>query len=372
MNNEAVPVEALNDEQLLGLHALTEDVAKFCQNQLKGYLDTMAVLLAGLALGIAAPAAAQPSEPFPPGPIRLIVGFGPGGDYDLWARTLARHYGRHLPGKPTVITQYMQGAGSYVAAGHMANVAPRDGSVIAVISRDVALGPLTRTTAAPFDPRTLSWLGSPSTETNVCIAYHTAAVKTVQDLFEKPLIVANSGAGTGTYTYPKVLGALLGMKFKIVGGYSSSAEVFLAMERGEVEGFCESLDSIRNRRPDWIPSKTVAVLFQGGAAPHPDLKGVPFISDLARTPVERRIIEFLYAGQGIGRPFVAPPGLAPDRLQRLRGAFAATMTDPEFVAEAKRNGLTIDPVSGEQLAARVEEIYATPKPIVDKVAAMIK
>ncbi len=333
---------------------------------------TRTAALAGLAVAVATAASAQPSAPVAGGTVHLIVGFGPGGDYDLWARTLARHYGKHLPGNPSVVPQYMPGAGSYVAAGHMANVAPRDGSVIAEISRDAVLGPLTRTTAAPFDPRTLSWLGSPTTETNVCIVYHTAQVKTAQDLFVKPLTVANSGAGTGTYTYPKVLGALLGMKFKIVGGYTSSAEVFLAMERGEVEAFCESLDSIRNRRPDWIPNKTVSVLFQGGARPHPDLKGVPFIPDLARTPEQRQIIEFLYAGQGIGRPFIAPPGLSPDRLKLLRDAFAATMTDPDFVAEAKRNRLAINPVSGEQLTAQVKTIYATPKAIVDKVAAMIR
>ncbi len=326
--------------------------------------------LVGLAIALTASAAAQTGEPF--STIHLIVGFGPGGDYDLWTRTLAHHYGKHLPGHPTLVPQYMQGAGSYVAAGHMANVAPRDGSVIAVISRDVALGPLTRTTAAPFDPRALSWIGSPTRETNVCIAYRTAPVKVAQDLFEKTLTVANSGAGTGTYTYPKVLGALLGMKFKIVGGYSSSAEVFLAMERGEVEAFCESLDSIRNRRPDWIANKTVSVLFQGGAAPHPDLKDVPFIPDLARTPEQRAIIEFLYAGQGFGRPFVAPPGLAPERLKLLRDAFAATMRDPDFIVEATRNGLAIDPVSGEQLTAQLAKIYATPKAIVDAVAAMLK
>jgi tripartite-type tricarboxylate transporter receptor subunit TctC len=325
------------------------------------------MLVAALALG-----AARAAEPLPFKTMHLIVGFGPGGNYDLWARTLARHYGRHLPGQPTVVTQYMQGAGSYVAAGHMTRVAPRDGSVIAVISRDAALGPLTGTSGALFDPQALSWLGSPATETNVCIAYRTAAAKRAQDLFTTQLTVANSGSGTGTYSYPKVLGALLGMKFKIVGGYSSSAEVFLAMERGEVEAFCESLDSVRNRRPDWISTGTVAVLFQGGAAPHPDLKGVPFIPDLARNAEERAIIEFLYAGQGIGRPFIAPPGLAPARLKLMRDAFDATMADPDFVAEATRSGLVVEPVSGEELAARVAKIYATPRPIIDKVAAMMK
>jgi tripartite-type tricarboxylate transporter receptor subunit TctC len=328
-------------------------------------------LLAFGWLAAAGPAAAQPAEPFAKS-IALIIGLGPGGNYDLWARTLSHHYGKHLPGSPAVVPQYMPGAGSYIAAGHMAKIAPRDGSVIALISRDAVLGPLTGTGGAVFDARALSWLGSPTTETSVCIAYRGAQVATAQDLFAKQLIVADTGPGTGTRTYPKVLGALLGMKFKIVGGFRSSADVFLALERGEVEGFCESLDSVRNRRPDWIPSGTVKVLFQGGAAPHRDLKGVPFIPDLARNAEERQIIEFLYAGQGIGRPFIAPPELAPERLALLREAFDATMRDPDFVAEASKSGLAVEPVGGAQLAALVERIYATPKEIVDKVSAMMK
>jgi tripartite-type tricarboxylate transporter receptor subunit TctC len=338
----------------------------------RGRCALAAVALTCSALIIALPASAQTAKPFAPRNVQLIIGFGPGGNYDLWARTLARHLGAHLPGHPTVVPQYMPGAGSYAAAGHMANVARRDGSVIAMISRDAVLGPLTGTIGRLFDPRTLSWIGSPATETNVCIAYHTAQVRTAQDLFTRSLAMAATGAGTGTNTYPKVLGALLGMKFKIVGGYSSSAEAFLAMERGEVEGFCESLDSIRNRRPDWISGGTVRLLFQGGAAPHADLKDVPFIPDLARTGEERAIIEFLYAGQGIGRPFIAPPDLPPDRLKLLRDAFDATMTDPDFVAEATRSGLAVEPVSGAQLAALVDRIYATPQTIIDKVRAMMK
>jgi len=334
-------------------------------------LAARSIALTCLALAIPCPAPAQVAEPFAKS-ISLIIGLGPGGNYDLWARTLSHHYGKHLPGRPTVVPQYMPGAGSYIAAGHIARIAPRDGSVIALISRDAVLGPLTGTGGAVFDARVLSWLGSPTTETNVCIAYRGAQVETAQDLFAKQLIVADTGPGTGTRTYPKVLGALLGMKFKIVGGFRSSADVFLALERGEVEGFCESLESVRNRRPDWIPSGTVKVLFQGGAAPHRDLKGVPFIPDLARTPEERQIIEFLYAGQGIGRPFIAPPALAPERLALLRDAFDATTRDADFVAEATRSGLAVEPVGGAQLAALVDRLYATPKPIVDKVSAMMK
>lgn len=327
--------------------------------------------LACLALASAGPTSAQTAEPFAKS-IALIIGLGPGGNYDLWARTLSHHVGKHLPGRPTVVPQYMPGAGSYIAAGHMARIAPRDGSAIALISRDAVLGPLTGTGGAVFDARALSWLGSPTTETNVCIAYRGAQARTAQDLFTEQLIVADTGPGTGTRTYPKVLGALLGMKFKIVGGFRSSADVFLALERGEVEGFCESLDSVRNRRPDWIPSGTVTVLFQGGAAPHRDLPGVPFIPDLARNPEERQIIEFLYAGQGIGRPFIAPPELAPARLKLLRDAFDATMQDADFVAEATRSGLTVEPVGGGELAALIDRIYATPKPIIEKISTMMK
>ena len=144
------------------------------------------------------------------------------------------------------------------------------------------------------------------------------------------------------------------------------------MERGEVEGICESLDSVINRRPDWISEKKVVVLLQGGAAPHPNLKGVPFVLDLARNAEERRVLEFLYAGQGIGRPFVAPPDMAPDRLKMLRDAFSATMKDAEFLADAKKSKLDVEPEDGEHLAALIVKIYATPKPIIERVGNLIK
>jgi tripartite-type tricarboxylate transporter receptor subunit TctC len=324
-----------------------------------------------LAIAGATPAAAQ-ADVFAGKTVQMIIGFGPGGGYDLWARTLGRHLGRHLPGNPNVVPQNMPGAGSYTAASYIFNMAPKDGSALGIIARDAALGPLTGASGARFDPTRLSWIGTPTKETNVCIAFHTAPVKTVQDLYDKQLILGDTGPGTGTRSYPKVLNDVLGMKFKLVGGFPSSAEVFLAMERGEVEGICESLDSIKNRRPDWIPTGKVAILFQGGGQPNPELKGVPFVLDLARTAEQKQTIEFLYAGQGIGRPFVAPPDLPPERLKMLREAFNATMKDPEFVAETKKSKLELEPQDGEHLAALIAKIYATPKPIVDKIANLIK
>jgi len=319
------------------------------------------------------PVAAQPGgDTFAAKSVAMIIGFGPGGGYDLWGRTVGRHIGRHLPGAPTVTPQNMPGAGSYAAASYIFNIAPKDGSVLGIIARDAALGPLSGATGARFDPTRLSWIGTPTKETNVCVAYHTSQVKSVLDLYDKQLIVGDTGPGTGTRSYPKALNELLGMKFKLVGGFPASSDVFLAMERGEVEGICESLDSIKIRRPDWIPTRKISILFQGGAEPNPELDGVPFVLDLALTGEQRQALEFLYAGQGIGRPFVAPPDLPPDRLKMLRDAFKATMTDPAFVAEAQKSKLDLEPEDGEHLAVLIAKIYATPKPIVDKITGMIK
>ena len=329
--------------------------------------------IAIFALVLTSPIAAQPAGDSLAGKsVSMIIGFGAGGGYDLWGRTVGRHIGRHLPGAPTVIPQNMPGAGSYAAASYIFNIAPKDGTVLGIIARDAALGPLSGATGARFDPTRLSWIGTPTKETNVCIAYHTSQVKSVLDLYDKQLIVGDTGPGTGTRSYPKALNELLGMKFKLVGGFPASSDVFLAMERGEVEGICESLDSIKIRRPDWIPTKKISILFQGGAEPNPELDGVPFVLDLALTGEQRQAIEFLYAGQGIGRPFVAPPDLPADRLKMLRDAFNATMTDPAFVAEAQKSKLDLEPEDGEHLAVLIAKIYATPKPIVDKITSLIK
>ena len=270
------------------------------------------------------------------------------------------------------MAQNLPGGGSYRAASFIYHQAPKDGSTLALIARDAALGPLTGQPGALFDATKFSWIGTPATETNICIAYHTAPVKNVQDLTQKELIFGDTGPGTGTHSYPKALNAILGFKFRLVGGYPSSADVFLAMERGEVQGICESLDSVKARRPDWISSGAVSVLFQGGVRPNPELKGVPFVTDLAKKPEDKQAIEFLYIGQGIGRPFVAPPGLAPATLKTLRDAFDATMKDPAFTAEAEKRKYAIDPENGDTLQALINKAYATPKPIIDRIATLIK
>ncbi|HLH93872.1 MAG TPA: tripartite tricarboxylate transporter substrate-binding protein [Xanthobacteraceae bacterium] len=332
----------------------------------------LAMSLAADAFASPAPARAQAGLSLAGKTVQMLIGFGAGGGYDLWGRVVARHIGKHLPGNPTVVPQNMPGAGSFVAANNIYNLAPKDGTVMGIIARDAALGPITGASGARFDPTKITWLGTPTTETNVCIAMTTAKVQSLQDLYSKELIVGDTGVGTGTHSYPKALNALLGMKFKIIAGFPSSSDVFLAMERGEVDGICESLDSVSGKRPDWIPSHKVRILFQGGAAPNPQLEGVPFVADLARNPQDRQAIEFLYAGQGIGRPFVAPPDMGADRTKMLRDAFMETMKDAEFREDARRNMLEVEPEDGAHLAALINKIYATPKPIVDKIGELIK
>jgi tripartite-type tricarboxylate transporter receptor subunit TctC len=320
---------------------------------------------------VAAPAAAQTPN-LAGKTVTLIIGLGAGSGYTTWGRAVARHIGRHLPGNPNVVVQNMPGGGSLNAANHIYALAPKDGTVFGVIARDAPLASLAGVPGARFDPFKISWIGTPTVETNVCIAIQNAKVKSFDDLRKQELIVGTTGAGSGTYAYPKVLNGVLGTKFKLISGFPASSDVLLAMDRGEVEGVCESFASILAGRPDWIDKQKVNVLFQGGAEPNPRLQRVPFILDLAGNADEKQALEFLYASQGIGRPFVAPPGLPPDTLRMLRDAFDATMKDPDFLADAERLMFDIEPEDGAHLETLIRKIYATPRPIITRVGDLLK
>ena len=330
------------------------------------------LVFAGLMLPTAAQA--QSSDAFYRGKTLTIdVGFGPGGGYDLWARTIARHIAKHIPGSPTVVVQNMPGAGSLTALSRLYNTVPKDGTVLAAVARAAVMGPLVGATGARFDPQKLSWIGTPTIDTNLCIANTGATVKTANDLVEHSLITGDTGPGSGTYLYPHALKELLGYKFLPVSGFPSTADVFLAMERREVDGVCEALDSIMSRRPDWLSSKKVSgVLLGGKFEPDPDLKDVLFVLDLARNADERQAIAFLYAGEGIGRPYVAPPELPEGRLAILRSAFDATMQDADFIKDAANQKFTAKPRSGAYLDALVKRIYGTPAAVIERVGALLK
>lgn len=319
---------------------------------------------------VAAPASAQGF--YEGRQVNMVIGTEAGAGYDMYGRIIARHIGRFIPGKPNVIPQNMPGAGSFVAINNIYTVAPKDGTVFGIIARDAALGPLSGAPGARFDATKLTWIGTPTTETNVCLSFHKAKVQSFDDLLRHELILGDTGPGTGTYAYPKALNALLGTKFRLITGFHASSDVFLGIDRGELEGICESLDSALSKRPDWIAEKKIKFLFQGGAAPNDEIKDVPFILDFAKTDEQRQAIRFLYAGQGLGRPFIAPPGMAPERVRMLRDAFNALMQDADFKADVAKAKLQLKPETGETLAALVEQIYKTPKDVVDKVGQLIK
>ncbi len=326
-------------------------------------LTTWLCLAVSLVVAEPALAGAQPGPSLSGKTVRMLIGIGVGGGYDAWGRLVARHLGKHLPGNPTLVPENMPGGGSFVAASYIYNIAPKDGTVLGIISRDAAAGAIMGLPGAHFDPIKLSWIGTPTAETNVCVAREAARVKTVNDLYSTELIVGDTGAGAGDHIYPNALDQLLGMKFKTISGFPSTVNILLAIERGEVDGICETLAILKNSRPYWFAQHKINVLFQGGSAPDPELKGVPFIVDLGKTEEQKKALRFLYIGQGIGRPFVAPPEMPPDRLKMLRDAFNATMNDPDFLADAKRQKLTIYPKTGEQLTELIDKVYATPKSI---------
>jgi tripartite-type tricarboxylate transporter receptor subunit TctC len=338
---------------------------------LLGVVTLAAVSTLVSILAAATPALAQ--EPnFAGRNVTMIIGFGAGGGYDQWGRVVARHIGKHLPGKPNVVPQNMPGGGSFNATNHIYNVAPKDGSVMGIIARDAPLGPIGGMAGARFDPLKLTWLGTPTTETNVCFMHNRSPVKTFDDLFKHEAIIGNTGVGTGTYSYPRALNGLLGAKFKLVSGFPSSSDVILAIDRGEVDGVCESYDSAYGKRADWFDKRIVNVLFQAGTEPNPEIKNAPFLFDLIKNAEHKQALEFLYAGQGIGRPFIAPPDMPPAVTKVVRNAFAATMKDPEFIADAKKMKLDVHPEDGAKLETLIRRIYATPKNLVDQVAALIK
>lgn len=300
----------------------------------------------------------------------MIIGFGPGGGYDLWARTVASHLGRHLPGKPGLVPKNVPGAGSLTATNQIYSVAPKDGTVIGAVARDVAIIPISQPERAKFDARKLTWIGSPTKETNICIAHKSSGIRTFGDLLKKSLVLGDTGVGTGSYIYPTVLNATLNTKFKIISGYRGSVEVFLAIERGEVQGICESYTSVIQKRPTWIKDGVVNVIFQAGAEKEAEIDA-PYIMDMPMTDEQKLTLRFVYAGQEIGRPFIAPPGLAEKTVRELRVAFSTTMKDPAFLAEAKQKQLDIKPVSGERIERLVAELYDTPRSVVENVSRIL-
>jgi tripartite-type tricarboxylate transporter receptor subunit TctC len=301
-------------------------------------------------------------------PIVIYVAGTAGGGIDLYGRAVARHFGRHVPGNPTVTVQVMPGAGGIRAANFLAEQAPKDGTAITTFAGGPILEPLIGARNPGYDMSQFTWIGAVTKDVSVCIASGASPFKTIEDVQKEQMIVAGTGAGSETDTWPLILNDVLGTKFKVVTGYLGSQETILAIERGEAHGRCGlSLSSLKSAKPEWLRDKTVNVLLQIALEKSPELPDVPLLFDLVTKQDDRQALELLVGPTAMARPFVGPPGLLADKAGLLRRAFDATMKDPEFLADADKLKADVAPMTGEDVQKLVARIYATPRSVIERV-----
>jgi len=329
--------------------------------------------LSVLALGVAQTAQAQQVADFFRGKtINLSIGYTSGGGYDLNARVLAKHMGRHIPGNPTVVPQNMPGAGSLRLANFLYSVAAKDGTALGMIGRGMAMEPLIGASQPQYDARRFTWLGSVSDQVSLCATWHTSPVKSWQDMLTTPFTVGGEGSGSDPDMFTTMIRNLFGVKVRLVSGYPGGPEINLAMERGEVDGRCGwSWSSIKITKPEWLAGKKINLLLQMALHKSRDLPEVPLILDLARDERDRQILRLVLARQQMGWPFLAPPDLPADRAQALRQAFDATMRDAEYLAEAKQRALDVNPMTGAEIDQLVGELYRTSPDIIAATKSVI-
>ncbi|MDB5571242.1 MAG: hypothetical protein JWN93_2425 [Hyphomicrobiales bacterium] len=343
------------------------------------FIETL--MAAGAAALLAAPVHAQAlndNEKFFTGMnVNFLVGSAPGGGYGIYASALSRHIGKHLPGKPNIVARNLDGAGSLTAANLLYNKLPKDGSTFGALFMGAIMEPLIGDASATlFDPRKFIYIGSANRETSICVAWHTSGVETFEDMFSKELIVGTSGVTSSIRQYPTVLNNVMGTKFKMITGYPGSREAALAMERGETSGICgiQWTSFISNYQP-WLEQKKVRIIAQISSPdgdPLLNRMGVPTIFNYVKTEADRKTLGVIFNQLEFGRPYVLPPGTPPQRVEAYRKAFDETMKDPEFLAEAEKLKLGVDPVSGADVQKLVESIYATPEAEVARARAALK
>src|ERR1700722_1470736 len=301
--------------------------------------------------------------------VSIIIGYSVGGGYDTYGRLLARYLGEHIPGHPNVVPQNMPGAGSIKAANYIYGVAVKDGTAIATFGRTIPVAPLLAVSGAAFDGTKFTWLGSISRDTSLCVTSAKSVIKTWDDFVAKPSTLGGEGAGADPDVFAHLYKNVFGTKSKLVTGYPGTNDIALAMERQEVDGFCGlSWSTLKSVHPDWLNNKSINIIVQAGLTKEPQLPDVPLAIALARTQEQLQIVKLVVVSQEIARPFAAPPGVPADRRGGLVGGFEWTMKDQAFLAEARTQGLDVDPVGAARIDALLAEVYATPKDVTDKAA----
>jgi tripartite-type tricarboxylate transporter receptor subunit TctC len=330
--------------------------------------STLAICAELLALLLAnAPVRADAVSDFYAGKtVNLVIGYAPGGGYDLYARTLGRHIGRHIPGNPNIVVQNMPGAGSLKAANYLYTIAPKDGTMFGGFSRGAPIDPLFgRAEGVQFEAAKFNWLGSISNEVGVCAFRSAVGIKSFDDMRTKPFVIGATGAGADSDVFPTVLRKMFKLPMKTVAGYGSAAEVVVAIKRAEVDGRCGwSWSSLISWNRDMFESKELDVVLQLASQKLEELADVPLVTDVTNDPDQKTALKLIMSRQTMARPYVAPPGIPADRLAALRSAFEATTKDPAFLADAKRQDLEVRPVTGAEAQVLIKEIYATPPALV--------
>jgi tripartite-type tricarboxylate transporter receptor subunit TctC len=304
--------------------------------------------------------------------VRIVIGVGVGSGYDINGRLLARFMGAHIPGNPTIIVQNQPGAGSLTMTSQLYASGPFDGTVIGSSFNGMPTAPLLQPEGARFDPNKLIWVGSTNRETQVSYVWHTAPVQKLEDLKTKELIVGAQAPGSTQYDYPVLVNDLFGWKFKVITGYESTPKIHLAMESGEVHGTIANWSTLKAINSNWLNEKKVILTAQWALKKHLDLAGVPFIMDFAKTDADRQALQLGLARLEYGRPFFLPPNVPKDRVDALRRAFDATMKDPAYRAEADKLKIDVDPLTGDQVAALVEQVSKTSPEIAKRVRAAME
>jgi tripartite-type tricarboxylate transporter receptor subunit TctC len=329
-----------------------------------------ALLALSVFVTAASPAVAQQEDVaafFKGKTLRLMVGIGVGSGYDINARLLARHMPAHIPGNPTIIVQNQPGAGSLTMTNALYASGPFDGTVMGASFNGMPTTPLLQPAGARFEPNKLNWLGSTNRETQVTYVWHTAPVQSLDEVRTKELIVGAQAPGSTQYDYPVLVNHLFGFKFKVVTGYQSTSKINLAMESGEVHGTLANWSTLKALSSQWLTEKKVKIIAQWALSKHPDIADAPMALDLAKTDADRQALLLALARLEYGRPFFLPPNVPADRVQALRRAFDATMKDPAYLAEADKLKIDVDPLTGEQVAALVEQVSRTPADTVARV-----
>ncbi len=333
------------------------------------WLTVCAAFLLVSAAG--APANAQSVAEFYRGKtVNVLIGVGVGGEYDLQARLVARHIGKHIPGNPLVVPQNMTGAGGIKMANFLYAHATRDGTNIGMLGNNFAVTQAVGGKGVQFDTAKFLWLGCMAPVVETMAVWHTAGVKTIDDLRSKQLVAGASGKGAITYIYPSMMNEFLGTKFKIVTGYQGGNQINLAMERGEVQARNNTWSSWKATKSTWVRDKLITIVVQAG--PRASDLDAPSVEELAKTPDDRKVIELVTSGTHLGRPMATTPDVPADRLAALRAAYRATMADPEFRAEATKAGFEIAPVYGEEMQKIVERIMSTPKAITTRAKHLVE